>query len=241
MKQYKNLTIIGTSHIAIESIKKVQQTLNSLDPELIALELDFERFKGLMSKQKHKFSFAEIKTLGIRGWLLNILGAWIEKSLGKRVGVKPGSEMKKAIYFSIKHQKEMALIDQDIKVTLKKLSKSLTLKEKVNFFVDIVKAIFQRNPEVSFDLKKVPDEQLIYELTKKVKKRYPSIYNILIKERDEYMAKNLYKILKRNKDKKILAIMGAGHEQKILDLIKKTKGDPKSRFVLVKPKLSTSS
>ena len=35
------------------------------------------------------------------------------------------------------------------------------------------------------------NKETIKKLTNKVKKRYPSVYNVLIKERNEIMAKNL--------------------------------------------------
>ena len=54
-----------------------------------------------------------------------------------------------------------------------------------------------------------------------VKKRYPNIYNVLVKERNEIMAKRLIRIIKEKPNEKILAIVGAGHEEEIINLIKK--------------------
>ena len=67
---------------------------------------------------------------------------------------------------------------------------------------------------------KVPSKKIINELVEKVRKRYPNVYKVLIEERNHVMAKNLKKIIENNKDKKILAIVGAGHEEEILKLIK---------------------
>ena len=55
----------------------------------------------------------------------------------------------------------------------------------------------------------------------KVKKRYPNIYNVLVKERNEIMAKRLVRLMKEKPNEKILAIVGAGHKENILNLIKK--------------------
>ena len=63
-------------------------------------------------------------------------------------------------------------------------------------------------------------KKLIKKLVDKVKKRYPNIYKVLIEERNIVMANNLRNIISRNKDKKILAIIGAGHEEEILEMIK---------------------
>ena len=42
----------------------------------------------------------------------------------------------------------------------------------------------------------------------------------MIKERNEHMAKALYKIMNDNKDKNVLAIIGAGHVEEVLRLVK---------------------
>ena len=47
------------------------------------------------------------------------------------------------------------------------------------------------------------------------------MYKVLIEERNIVMAENLSALMEKNEDKKILAIVGAGHEDEILRLIKK--------------------
>ena len=68
-----------------------------------------------------------------------MIGAGAGKKLGKMVGVAPGSEMKKAVRLAKKNKIKLALIDQDIEITLKRFSKSLTWCEKWNFSVDVIK------------------------------------------------------------------------------------------------------
>ena len=55
MRTYKNLTIIGTSHIAIQSIREVGNVIMLQKPSIVALELDTDRFYGLMQKKKENF------------------------------------------------------------------------------------------------------------------------------------------------------------------------------------------
>ena len=43
---------------------------------------------------------------------------------------------------------------------------------------------------------------------------------MLVEERNNVMAANLRKIMQRYPDKKIVAIIGAGHEEELLELIK---------------------
>jgi len=220
MKVYKNLTIVGTSHIARESILEVKNFILNNKPEIIALELDKKRLIALFDKRKLKLN--NIKDIGIKGFLINLIGAYIEKKLGKLVGVSPGDEMKLAVNLGKEYNAKIALIDQDISITLKNLMKRITLKEKLRIVIDIFKGFILRKSDMEpFDLRKVPKEELIVKLIGQVKERYPSIYNVLIKERNEHMAKGLYKIINDNKDKKILAIIGAGHERGVYEILQR--------------------
>jgi pheromone shutdown-related protein TraB len=214
---YKNITLIGSSHISIESIKEIKSFIIKNKPDIIAIELDEKRYYSLLHKVKPKLK--DMLQMGLGPMLITIIGAYAERKLGEIVNVSPGSEMKAAIRLAKKYKLKLELIDQDINITLKRLLKELTFKEKLRFLYDIVTSIFKR-PKINFDLKKVPSKEIIEELISKVKKDYPSVYKTLIYERNIVMAKNLNKIIHLNPDKKVLAIIGAGHEEDIFELIK---------------------
>jgi len=213
MHTIKNLILVGTSHISLESAKEVEKAILENSPEIIAIELDLKRFRKLFSKNE-KINW---KNIGRQGFFLNIIGAWVEKYLGKKVGTTPGVEMKKAISLAKKHKIKIALIDQDIQVTLQKLKSRFTFKEKLRFVKNILKSLF--NPKkIPFDLRKVPEQKLIKKLTLEVKKDYPSLHRTLIEERDKIMANNLLRLMKEGN--KVVAIVGAGHIPGIKKIIK---------------------
>jgi len=220
MLSYKNLTIIGTSHIAIESVKEVRKVIEELKPVVVALELDQERFFALVHKRTERISIRAIKEIGVRGFLFSLIVAWLERKLGKMVGVAPGTEMLVAFKTAIKQHAQIALIDRDVRITIRNLFKYLTLKEELRFIADMFAGLFFRK-NVSFDLTKVPEEKLIRKMLSLVKKRYPSLHKALIEERNAFMAKNLYNLMNRYEDRAIVAVVGAGHEKEIVDIIKR--------------------
>lgn len=214
---YKKLIVIGTSHISRESINDVKKTISEHKPKIVALELDGQRFIALMKKKGGKIGIKDIRKIGLSGYIFSILGSWIEKKLGKIVGVSPGSEMVVAAKEARKNNCKIALIDQNIQITLRKLSKRITLREIFRFFLDIFTNPFKYK-KFKFDLKKVPDNETIEKILDFVMKRYPNIYDVLIKERNIIMAKRLFDIIK---EYNVVAVVGAGHEKEIIKEIKK--------------------
>ena len=216
MIKYKNLYLIGTSHISKDSVREVEETITKVKPKIVALELDRTRFSLLNSNVKRRFRLSNIKLLGFKAFLLNLIGAWFEKRLGKKVGTEPGSEMKKAIEISRKLNLEIFLIDQDIKQTLNKLLSRISRKEKLNFLKDLLLG----KEAYNFNIKKVPSEKEINKIICNLKDKYPSFYLTVIKERNEIMAKNLYKLMTAHPNDKIVCVVGAGHEKAIMGEIK---------------------
>ena len=215
---YKNIKLIGTSHIAIDSIAKITEEFSSFNPDIVCVELDANRLHSLTSDQKPDRSIRGIKHYGLQGYLFAVIGGYIQEKLGNVVGVKPGSDMLTAVNLTRSNHKILNLVDQDISITLKRFSKAFTWKEKFRLAWDVISAQFKKRMQI--DLNKVPKEELIGKLMNDLKKRYPNLYTVLIEERNQVMAKNIYRIMSKNEDKKILVIIGAGHEKELLQLIK---------------------
>jgi pheromone shutdown protein TraB len=215
--KHENVMLIGTSHIARESIKEVHNTLEKEQPDI---ELDKVRFQGLMHKGKKGMRLKDIFRVGMKGFLFAMLGAWASKKLGKMVGVMPGSDMLAGIHWAKKNKKKIALIDQDISITLQKFSRRITWREKWHFVVDVVKGVVFRKPIVAFDLRTVPSAAVIKKMMKYVKIRYPNVYDVIVHERNVIMAKRLAVLHQKHPESSIVAVVGAGHEDDMMKLFK---------------------
>ena len=218
---HKNLTIIGTSHIAKESIKEVQNVLDETKPDMIAVELDRARLYAILHPRSRSVSWRDIFKVGIKGFLFALMGAWATRKLGKMVGVPPGSDMMTAVRWARKNKTPLALIDQNIAITLHRFSQEITWREKGRFVMDIIKGFIFRKPIVTFDLRKVPSAKTIKKLLQYTKERYPNAYKVLVDERNVVMARRLAMLHKKHPDDKIVAIVGAGHEEEMMELYKK--------------------
>jgi pheromone shutdown-related protein TraB len=221
------IKIIGTSHIAKESVEEIKRVIEEFKPEIVAIELDAHRATALLSNQKSKISLSDIKKIGMKGFIFAKVGQIVQKKLGKMVGVSPGSEMKTALLVARKKKLIIALIDQPIDKTLKNFSKELTWSEKFRFITDLVSGVFFKNKKIkeygldTLDLKKVPTQELIEKMMQPMKKRFPNVYKTLVEDRNKYMVKKLIKLLRAHPGKKIVCVVGAGHKQGMEELLLK--------------------
>ena len=222
----QNLKIIGTSHIAKQSINEIKNAFEQMQPDIVALELDRKRFIALTQDKTKKTTLPNPFRIGFRGFLFSIFGRFVQQRLGKQVGVEPGEEMLTAIKLAKKNKRHIALIDRDIELTMRRFSKAMTWKERFRIASDVIKGIFFKKKDIqklgieSIDISKVPSSKIIKLLLREVKTRYPGLYRVLVEERNLIMANSLRKIMEKEPDKKVLAIVGAGHLEGIEELLK---------------------
>ncbi|MBN1275193.1 TraB/GumN family protein [Candidatus Woesearchaeota archaeon] len=206
-----HITFLGTSHIAEQSVNAITKAVEETKPDIIAVELDRQRLHALLSNQKPSYSPRIIKHVGISGYLFAVIGSYFQQKLGRAVGMRPGADMKAAADLARQHQLPLLLLDQDIQVTLRKLSHTLTKKEKRRFLSDLLFGRWKKQPKIRIDLKKVPEAKLITTLLEQLKDRYPSFHKVLVEDRNHYMARKLAAAALQEQDKRILVIVGAGH------------------------------
>ena len=218
--------IIGTSHIAKDSIEEIKNAITTYQPDIVAVELDTERANALFSKEKPKIGFSAIGKVGLQGFIFAKLGQNMQQKLGKWVGVEPGSEMKTAIELAKKNNLEVTLIDQPINITLKNFSKAFTWREKFRFLGEVAASLITpkrqaKKTGINFDVSKVPEKELIIKLMQHMQEQYPSLYKAIVEDRNKYMVKKIIQIMREKQDKKILVIVGAGHVQGMQELLLK--------------------
>lgn len=215
------IRIIGTSHIARQSVEEVKNAILTFKPDIVAVELDYPRYQALLHGNKKGLSLGEIRYIGLKGFIFALIGEYVEKKLGKIVNTKPGADMLAGIKTAKQMGIPIALIDQNIAETLRNFSKALTWKEKWRIFVDVIKGFLFGKSEMkkmgleNLDLSKVPEKELVAKAMSVAKQRYPNLYRVLVTDRNVYMAKMLANIARTNPEKKILAVVGAGHAEDI--------------------------
>jgi pheromone shutdown protein TraB len=219
-----NVVLIGTSHIARESVKNVAAVIKHFAEEhsvVVGVELDKYRFRALLDNRRRSYmpTLQNVRMFGVTGTIFALLAGYVSDKLGKHVGAKPGDDMLSAIFTAKKLDLTIALVDQPVQITLRRFSQAITWREKGRFVWDIVQGLFFPRRVLkmygveNFDLTKVPSDKIITQLIAHMQKRYPNVYRVLIDERNKYMVRKIRKFEKKYPDDLILAVIGAGHEE----------------------------
>ena len=215
------IKIVGTSHISKDSVKEIKHQISEFKPDIVCVELDVHRYKSLFQKTRNKVKLSQISKLGLFGFLFYLVGSISQKVLSRKVGSKPGIDMRAAIIEAKKSDAKVALIDQDISITLRNLSKQVPFPEKLKLFGYVLFGGFISKKRIKFDLKSVPKDAIIKTLVSELKHKFPNFYKVLVEDRDKYMQKQV-KIISENFPKsKILVIVGAGHKSSLIKFVSK--------------------
>ncbi|MEA3457270.1 MAG: TraB/GumN family protein [Candidatus Thermoplasmatota archaeon] len=216
VKVSDKIILVGTAHISKDSIKEVKESIEKYKPDVVAVELCKRRYEGITKKDKWENTpvTSLLKSNNAYFMLAQTFLSSIQRKLGKDQGVEPGSEMIAAMDEAKKHNTDIALVDRDISVTLKRAWKKMGIREKFRLVWEFLKAILGYDEEEleELDLKEIMDQDVISAMMEEFGEIAPSVATVLIHERDEYIAK---KILDESKKGRVVAVVGAGHIQGI--------------------------
>jgi pheromone shutdown-related protein TraB len=239
-----NIILVGTAHISKDSVNEVKKVIEEFKPDIVAVELCQRRYDAITKKDKWENTPVTQLLKGNNSYFLlaQTFLSSIQRKLGKEYGVEPGSEMIAALKVAKKHKLEVALVDRDISITLKRAWRKMGFREKFRLIWEFLKAIVGYDEEEmeDLDLKELMDQDVISTLMEEFKEIAPSVADVLITERDKYISK---KILNESKKGKVVAVVGAGHLKGIQDHLTKKKLDvnleelgyvPKKRFSILK-------
>ncbi|MGZ4949633.1 MAG: TraB/GumN family protein [Halobacteriota archaeon] len=206
--QPSEIIVVGTAHISEESIAEVRRTIEEVRPDVVAVELDPGRYQALTNPDQQSASIKDILSSGkLYQFLVHWLLAYVQNKLGAEVGVKPGSEMLSAIEAARSVGASVALVDRDINITIARFWAKMRLIEKLKMLIALL-GIGTTDEEI--DLNEITNDDTVSQLVTELRQFSPNAAQVLVDERDAYLAGNLLKLRG-----KIVAVVGAGHKEGI--------------------------
>lgn len=234
IKKIGNVVLLGTSHVAEQSVEEIGEAIMKYEPEAVGIELDYARFRKLMSTRKEKVNtMAMIKEFGVSGYLFVAIGSYVQKKVGRSLNIEPGADMKAAYLKAREHKIPTALIDMDIRVIVKRISR-LSFSQKMGMFFNLFFKSFKKEyrNKLNFDVRDgVPDEKFIESALEILQKEVPMLYKILIEDRNAFMVKKVMS-LRENHEGNILVVVGAGHVKGMYEMLQKELSEPGTGFTM---------
>ena len=218
----KEIILVGTAHISEQSVNDVKDAIENEKPDIVGVELDINRMRQL--KQGNRWNNTNISKVISNGqtylFLLTLLLSNMQRSLGSKIGAKPGMEMIEAVKIAEEKKLPIILLDRDVNVTLKRAMQKMSIREKFSLLASLVSGFFSNSEETKITkerIEKLKEKDMMNELMQQLGKEMPSVKSVLVDERDLYIANSITK----SPGKKMLAVVGAGHVEGIKKLLGK--------------------
>lgn len=205
----RKITLIGTAHVSAESISEVENVISDVKPDCVAIELDEKRYESITNPDKYR-ELDIIKVLKRKeGFLLlaNIVMASFQKRMGKNAGVKPGEEMVAAINKAKELNIPTALVDRPIQITFRRAWKKTSAYGKTQLLSALLASGFSKDEISSEEIENLKQSSEMDSMMKELSEVMPAVKQVLIDERDQYLASHIWKAEGNN----IVAVLGAGH------------------------------
>jgi pheromone shutdown-related protein TraB len=210
----KEFLIVGTAHVSKESTDLVKTTIEAEQPDTVCVELCDSRYQSI----RHKNRWQDMNIIKVikekKTFLLlsNLLLASFQKRIADKLDIQPGAEMIQAIDSADALEANIVLADRDIRVTLSRIWRVTGLWDKLKIIFQLALSMGDVDEITEEDVEKMKQEDMLQSLLSEVEKSLPVLREILIDERDRYLAQKI----KMSPGNKIVAVVGAGHVPGIL-------------------------
>ena len=205
----RTITLFGTAHVSKESIEEVENVIREIKPDCACIELDEKRAEAIQNPDKYS-QLDIIKVLkNHQGFLLlaNLILASFQRRMGQNVGVKPGDEMLAAMKVAAELNIPSAMVDRPIQITLKRAWAKNSFWGKMKLLALLLSSAFSKEEVDPSEIENLKNNSEMDSMMNELSKDMPVIKEVLIDERDKYLASKIWEASGNN----LVAVLGAGH------------------------------
>lgn len=216
----RDVYLIGTAHVSPKSVTEVTEVIREVRPDTVCVELDAMRHEAMIDENRWRKLdiFAVIKQQKVLFLLANLVLSAYQRRMGEKLGVKPGAELHAAVTEAEAVGAELVLADRDIQATLKRTWANLSFFNKLKV-LGAMNAAFFGSAEIDEEqIEELKDRDVIGDMMREFGQVMPQVQVPLIDERDRYLMTKIAQA----PGQKIVAVVGAGHVQGMLNQLGKT-------------------
>lgn len=207
--QDKEIILLGTAHVSRESVDLVAETIANEKPDTVSVELCESRFQSIQQKDQWR-NMDIIKVIREKKAFLllaNLMLASFQKRIADKFNVTPGQEMLQAIESADVEGAEVHLADRNIRITLGRTWRKMGFWGKIKLMFQLLLSMGDVDEIKEEDVERMKQEDVLESLLADVGRSLPVLKNILIDERDQYLAHKI----RTAPGRRIVAVVGAGH------------------------------
>jgi len=207
--QGKEIILIATAHVLKQSAELIKKIIREEQPDSVCVELDEARYQSILDPKAWENTdiIKVIKSKKIGFLLANLILGSYQKRIAKGLETVAGQEMLEGINSAKETGAQLVLADRSIKITFTRIWRKLNLWDKSKLLFELLLPSEDDKELSNEDISNLLKTDVLASLTEQVHEQFPKIADILISERDQYLA---YKI-KEAPGKKIVAILGGAH------------------------------
>ncbi|MEN6476812.1 MAG: TraB/GumN family protein, partial [Rectinema sp.] len=209
--QLKERVVIlaGTAHISNESVDEVTSLIASEKPGRVCIELDQPRYASMIQdKGWESLDITKVLREG-NGFLMmaNLALSGFQKRMGAGVDAKPGAEMLAAVKAAEAEGIPWSLCDRDIQTTLKRAWAKSNLWNRSKLIASLASSSFSGEKLSAEEIEALKERNELDQMMDELAEYLPSVKEVLIDERDRYLATKIY----LSPEPTVVAVVGAGH------------------------------
>jgi pheromone shutdown-related protein TraB len=214
----RQVILIGTAHVSRQSVEEVREVILEEKPDRVCVEIDETRYNSLVKKQSWQNLNIGQVLRERKGFLLlaNLVLSSFQRRLGLELGVSPGEEMLTAVRLCQEQAIPFSLCDRDIQVTLRRAWSGSSFWGKNKMLAAMLSSVFAREKLTQEEIEKLKKRGTFQNMMEELASFLPSVKEVLIDERDRYLATRIYNA----EGKRIVAVIGAGHVEGIVKNLK---------------------
>jgi pheromone shutdown-related protein TraB len=210
----REFILVGTAHVSKESVEEVREVILQEEPDRVCIEIDETRYNSLVKKQRWQNLNIGQVLRERKGFLLlaNLVLSSFQRRLGLEIGVSPGEEMLTAVKVCQEQGIPFGFADRDIQITLRRAWSHSSFWGKNKMLAAMLSSIFTTEKLDAEEIEKLKTKNAFQNMMDELASYLPSVKEVLIDERDRYLATRIFNAA----GKKIVAVIGAGHVEGII-------------------------
>jgi pheromone shutdown-related protein TraB len=216
----KEIILIATAHVSKESAALVQSVIDIEKPDSVCIELDEARYQTIQNSDSWERMdiINVIKSKKIIFLLANLALSSYQKRIAAKLDIMPGQEMLQGITSAKEIGANLVMADRSIQTTFMRIWRKLSLMEKGKLFFSFFMGSDMDTDITEVELQSMLKEDMLTSVIKDMHAQFPKIGDILLSERDQYLASKI----KEAPGEKVVAILGAAHVPGVREEIFKT-------------------